>query len=466
MQVAALALAPRSAASHGAFTRTPRHQLESTARTRYTLSHMDDSSALHVLPALPSKRERHTFRGNLKSSRHGWLRLTPAYSVRLVDELLASGAGAASPVLDPFCGTGTTLLACAEHQVDCDSVDINPFLIWLARTKLGSYSSSQLAEAQSGLAKMRRAALRDSAKTPWLPPLHQIEKWWNSATLLALGRAWEALERVAVDASRPAANLLRVAFCQVLIERSRAHFGHQSMSLTPSVASAEPAASDRGGENLDAVRVAEALGIALQRLLQAAAVPLPDTRRRLVQLDARRLHEKLALGHYGSVITSPPYANRMSYIRELRPYMYWLRYLRDRKTAGVLDWHAIGGTWGAATSKLGTWVPGPSPIPAPPGLEPLLLSIAERSAVLSTYVRKYFHDMSTHLESLARVMRSGGTAFFVIGNSKFYDVVVPVERLLATQFEQLGFQNVDITTLRKRTSKKELYEYLVTARKA
>src|SRR5688572_13100217 len=106
-----------------------------------------------------TSRERHTFRGNLKSTRHGWLRLTPAYSVRLVDTLLTSGAGVASPVLDPFCGTGTTLLSCSEHGLDCDSVDINPFLVWLAKAKVGSYSAAQLSEAERGLGNMRRAAV-------------------------------------------------------------------------------------------------------------------------------------------------------------------------------------------------------------------------------------------------------------------------------------------------------------------
>ncbi|WP_322490103.1 hypothetical protein [Chloroflexus sp.] len=37
------------------------------------------------------------------------------------------------------------------------------------------------------------------------------------------------------------------------------------------------------------------------------------------------------------VITSPPYPNRMSYIRELRPYMYWLGYLNNGRDAGELD---------------------------------------------------------------------------------------------------------------------------------
>ena len=54
---------------------------------------------------------------------------------------------------------------------------------------------------------------------------------------------------------------------------------------------------------------------------------------------------------------------------------------------------------------------------------------------------------------------------YVIGNSKFYDVLLPAEQIYAAQFESGGFVGVDHGTLRKRTSKKELYEYLVSARK-
>lgn len=420
-----------------------------------------------LTPTLPprasgsgSSREEHTFRGNLRTTRHGWLRLTPAYSVRLVDRLLTSAASAAPPVLDPFCGTGTTLLSCAEHGLDGDTVDINPFLIWLAKAKLARYTPQHLAQAERGIERMRRAALRGTSASAWVPPLHQIEKWWSPGTLSALGRAHAALERTATSASKPAADLLRLAFCQVLIERSRADFNHQSMSFAPIEADAPPV-----DERRDRDHVADGLTRAIERLSVAAAVPLPTTRRRVSRADARALHEKLPLGHYGSVITSPPYANRMSYIRELRPYMYWLKYLDDRKAAGVLDWRAIGGTWGSATSNLGSWQAPPGKRPPPTRLEPLLTAIAEQSPLLSTYVRKYFHDMAAHLESLERVLRPGGTASFVVGNSKFYDVLVPVEELLATQFEQAGFQHVEIETLRKRTSKKELYEYLITAKK-
>ena len=39
--------------------------------------------------ALPLRQFEHlTFKGNLKATRYGWLRLTPAYSVHLVAEIL------------------------------------------------------------------------------------------------------------------------------------------------------------------------------------------------------------------------------------------------------------------------------------------------------------------------------------------------------------------------------------------
>ena len=69
-----------------------------------------------------------THRHNRLRKRHGWLRLTPAYSVRLVSEVL-DFAGESAVVFDPFSGTGTTALAAAEHGHDAIGVDINPFLV-------------------------------------------------------------------------------------------------------------------------------------------------------------------------------------------------------------------------------------------------------------------------------------------------------------------------------------------------
>ena len=108
---------------------------------------------------------RITFRGNLRSTRHGWLRLTPAYSVELVRELVAARSRPDLPVLDPFCGTGTTLTACAEQGIACHTVDINPFLRWLAEAKSRPYTAADLNKARALVTDMARAAAKASTDT-------------------------------------------------------------------------------------------------------------------------------------------------------------------------------------------------------------------------------------------------------------------------------------------------------------
>ena len=48
-----------------------------------------------------------TFKENLSRGRHGWLRLTPAYSVKVVGEVLDENPDF-HRVLEPFSGTATT----------------------------------------------------------------------------------------------------------------------------------------------------------------------------------------------------------------------------------------------------------------------------------------------------------------------------------------------------------------------
>ncbi|AKT42454.1 hypothetical protein [Chondromyces crocatus] len=413
-------------------------------------------------PAL--RRSDHlTFKGNLRETRHGWLRLTPAYSVHLVGELLAE-ASRESQVLDPFCGTGTTALVCAERGIRAETTDINPFLLWLCEAKGRSYRETELTALRS-TARTVVSAIRDrSATAAWTPPIHRIERWWDDATLAALGRGLATIRALSaaaepIEGGRAVPDLLLVAFCRTLIERAQVSFGHQSMSF----------ARGRGAAPVvEPVAAAEAVAVAwdgaVESVARSASTPI-STPPQAVLCDARNLREQLPADRYDVVITSPPYPNRMSYIRELRPYMYWLGYLCDGRSAGELDWQAIGGTWGCATSNVGKWSPEGSGAIPHAGFDELVARIAERSPLLSRYVHKYFHDMVRHVASLRAVLKPGGVAHYIVGNSKFYDVLVPVERVFASLFEAEGLEHVEVRAIRKRTSKRELYEYVVSARK-
>ncbi len=412
---------------------------------------------MEILSKPPGQLDHLTFKGNLRQSRYGWLRLTPAHSVHLVAELLDASAQEGARVLDPFCGTGTTALVCAERGIACDTTDINPFLLWLTQVKCRSYQGEDIAAFRAAAAQIVQAMLATDEDV-WLPALHQIEKWWDERTLLALGRAMGKINALTGNHPENVTNLLKIAFCQMMIEHAHVSFGHQSMSFKkqhdPMIALLQT----------EEDAIVETWNRAVFAIAQEARLSLAEEPR-IVLCDARNLPAALEANCYSCVITSPPYPNRMSYIRELRPYMYWLRYLTNGRSAGELDWEAIGGTWGCATSNLTKWQPEIEREIPFQGFNTIIEQIGEKSSVLSRYVYKYFYDMVIHSEGLFQVVKPGGVIHYIVGNSKFYDVMLPVEEVYASLFASIGFEQVSVRPLRKRTSKKELFEFIVSARK-
>ena len=398
-----------------------------------------------------NRRAELTFKPNLRLGRHGWLRLTPAYSVNLVNHFLDQCLEVRR-VLEPFCGSGTTPLVCAQRGIACHALEINPFLVWLARAKTANYSTTERETTRKIAQDAARCAESMTRASVWTPPIANIERWWRKDRLLFLARLRQSImERCQTETK--VHDLLMVAFCRLLIECSNAAFNHQSMSFKqeqPSLFdSQESGALARRYEQITAEIVA------------AANEDLPGCVR-IWQADARHVPSGNML--YDAVITSPPYPNRMSYIRELRPYMYWIGFLSEAREASELDWQAIGGTWGAATSRLETWTPNGKSIQID-GFKEVIQRIARHSTVLANYVHRYFVDISQHFTSISDALTPGASVFYVVGNSKFYDTLVPVERFYAEIMEGLGFTDVTITPLRKRNSKKELIEFAVSGRR-
>ena len=175
------------------------------------------------------RQNRHlTFRGNAGAGRHGWLRLTPAYSYRMAEDALAD-AGPGEVALDPFAGTGTTGLAAARRGMNAVLLDVNPFLAWLSRVKCRNYSESEIRAARNRVSDAVAAASSADGGDPFIPPIHRIERWWSSDTLLALSRLKRALD--GLNESLPQDDLPLIAFCRVMIAASNAAFNHQSMSF-------------------------------------------------------------------------------------------------------------------------------------------------------------------------------------------------------------------------------------------
>lgn len=402
------------------------------------------------------RHEDLTFRHNVGSWRHGWLRLTPAYSMKLVDEIIARSD--AERILDPFSGTGTTPTCAADLGRIGRGVDINPFLVWLGNTKTAHYTDDALTKAQSVLTWAINRTFERDAPAASVPPIHKIERWWSPNSIRFLCRLKGAIEQGSKEHS-PERDLLLIIFCRTLIRLSNAAFNHQSMSFKDTDLSLLPDFEKHELFELTQNIGAEVLDSAAQNPSGSGEVVFGDAR------DLTSIFEE----PFDLLVTSPPYANRMSYIRELRPYMYWLGYLSESREAGELDWQAIGGTWGVATSRVATW-PLPAHFEVPKNLAGVLESIEaahpKNGRTLSNYVAKYFYDIQQHVYSISSVMRPTGEIHYVVGNSTFYGNLVSTEQIYAEFMKHAGFSDVSVQTLRKRNSNKQLFEFMVSGRAA
>jgi len=401
------------------------------------------------------QRADYTFKYNRRQNRHGWLRLTPAYSVKLVHELVEQMKLESHRdvfVLDPFSGTATTGLVVAEAGFSAHLFEINPFLIWLGTAKCRCYSDDELCRLQAEVRGLVSDYKRYLQQENWLPTIHNIERWWSPHTLRILSAIRQSIvDKFGEPQANFAGNLIWIAFCRLVIETSAAAFNHVSMSFQDETVSFATQTIDLFFEDI------------LNSILMSASAFGEGTAVILSQ-DSRYIEANGV--QYSHVITSPPYPNRISYIRELRPYMYWTKFLRKAKEAGELDWEAIGGTWGVATSRLKEWRPEMTDLPQSVVAiyQEIEQSDNKNALLMSRYVHKYFHDMHQHLDGLRRVLQPGAQLKYIVGNSTFYGVHVPTQDLLAASLAQLRYQDISHQIVRKRNSKKELFEYCISAR--
>jgi hypothetical protein len=397
------------------------------------------------------QRSDYTFKANRSLGRHGWLRLTPAYGVKLVENLLSS-CDVESIILDPFSGTATTGLVAAERGNQAYSFDINPFLIWLGNAKYRNYAEDCLLDIREKVWQALKKYKSQVNQDNWMPQIFNIERWWSGYTLKVLSSLRTALvDQFGEPEENDEYSVVWIAFCRLIIETSSAAFNHISMSFNDTAIHYEIEYIE--GLFLDILDFV--LGAAKKSIVGNAKVLKVDSRN-IISLDNIKVNK---------VITSPPYPNRVSYIRELRPYMYWTKFINEAKEAGELDWLAVGGTWGIATSRLNSWTTTEQNLPEKifSAVKNIKMSDGKNSDLLAIYVLKYFHDMHLHLSSIRSVLKNGAELHYIVGNSTFFGNMVDTAALLSDSMRILGYSKIHSEIVRKRNCNKALYEYCVSA---
>ncbi len=147
----------------------------------------------------PQIRERtsSTFADNIRLPVHRWFRFSAGFGADWAEQAIRSSA-VASParVLDPFAGSGTTLLAAEDAAAEGYGMEAHPFLYRIARAKLARRSDpaaySQLASLVLADAKHRETGQFDE-----YPAL--IQKCFTHETLCRLDALRQAVEAASDD---------------------------------------------------------------------------------------------------------------------------------------------------------------------------------------------------------------------------------------------------------------------------
>lgn len=110
-----------------------------------------------------------TFVPNKFEPVHNWYYYKEGFSRGLVDFFIRKfGIEKNSIILDPFCGVGTTLLACKQAGIRATGFDTSPLTVFVSQVKTADYNLKNLTEAVRAALKWKFARPRDIPTSPWL----------------------------------------------------------------------------------------------------------------------------------------------------------------------------------------------------------------------------------------------------------------------------------------------------------
>ena len=397
-------------------------------------------------PEVDKYKTSGTFINNLKLPVHRWFRYSAGFSAEWVRSVLREYKPVT--VLDPFAGSGTTLLAAAQESIECYGFEAHPFVGRIANAKLAWNTPIKDIHAYAELV-IRKAETMffDISKEP---PL--LLKCYTEDALRTLCALRESFSASKEDIPSGVRELIWLEITAIL--RTCSHDGTAQWQYV-----LKKKKKAHVVVPLEAFREKVNEIIRDMELFQQADVAANS---HLIHHDARERYESLD-DLIDMVITSPPYPNNYDY--------------GDATRLEMSFWHEIRG-WGdlqstvrkhlvrscsqhAAADKLVL-----EPLLGLPRLTSIQKELSTICHALAAerlhhggkkpyhlMVAAYFADLAAVFISLRKACRKGCRMCFVIGDSAPYGIYVPVDEFLGKLASSAGFTTYSFEKLRDRNVK-------------
>ncbi|MEM8611246.1 MAG: DNA methyltransferase [Cyanobacteria bacterium P01_H01_bin.105] len=402
----------------------------------------------------PSDKNINRLNGGDKSF-HDWYRFVLSFPPHLVSHYLSQfGAHKQQVVLDPFSGTGTTLVECKKLGFSCIGIEANPMAHFASQTKLNwSVSPRLLLEHAGQVTEQFTRELDHSAN--------------NRQQKSLIDDAQKLMFKNAIS-SRPLHKVLTLLNC---IEDLRHHhcYDHERLAF----AKAAVRASN--------IRFAPEVGISktlkedapVLQLWQTVIETMADDIATFSHEDREPLHTLVYLGDARTpsrylpkhsvdiVITSPPYPNEKDYTRATRLESVLLGFFKNKQ-----DLQTVKKTLVRSNSR-GIYTKDDDDRLSE--RYPEVLKIAQEierrrmewrktsgfSRLYSRAVKLYFGGMARHLKDLQQVLRPNAQLAYVVGDQASYlQVHIRTGEILAHIAQDMGYKLLDIDLFRTRRASK------------
>lgn len=395
-----------------------------------------------------AKRRSGAFTDNMKLPVHRWFRYSAGFSAEWVEQVIANHSNGVVPrVLDPFCGSGTTLIAAAKAGADSVGFETHRFVARIAAAKLDWRIDLKGLDEVASRVVRRAEEMRESEPQTTSPLILKCYDPENLTALESLRTAY-AIE-LENGVSDELGKLIWLAITCILRECSGVGTA-QWQYVLPNKSKArvsDPYSAFRSRVNM------------IRNDLLHAQVTYKGTAA-IIQTDARNPE---CDDIFDLVITSPPYPNNYDYADATRLEMtFWEEIASWGDLQNAVRQYLIRSCSQHSAAEhllLADLLNDDAVDPIKEELAAVCYELDEvrqgkgGKKSYHTMVAAYFADLAKVWISLRKLTRAGAKVGWVIGDSAPYGVYVPCEEWLGRLALAAGFEEYSFEKIRDRNMK-------------
>ena len=413
-------------------------------------------------------------------SAHGWYRFVLSFPPHLVHQYIeAFGLNAGSRVLDPFCGTGTTLVECKKRGIASVGVEANPMAHFASEVKVDWLPNPDRlldhAERIAGEALKELGA--DGIADDPLPLFRKT----HSAELALRTLPPEAAQLLLAHSISPLPTHKALVLLDC-IKRQRNDKLQRHELLALAKALVHSISNLRFGPEVGLGHT-KADALVVSPWLEGIRTMAEDLRHlnhmthaecTVHRADSREISRILEPRSIDAVITSPPYPNEKDYTRTTRLESVFLGFIRNKSDLRNLKREMVrSNTRGVYKGDDDDrWISNhPEIQDIADAIESRRISLGKTSGFERLYGRVaklYFGGMARHLADLRTILRPGAQLAYVVGDQASYlRVMIRTGEILGRVAQSLGYELVSIDLFRTRlatATKEQLREEVVVLR--